>query len=295
MPPSMHNIIQRSLSAAVLLFAVCGFRLGEAPAQQNVGIVTALQGQAQLTRAGVHSGLRFKDNLILRDTVDTATQSSVRILFGAKSTLTLRELSHFEVREEVLSTGASRTSYSLSSGAGLVHVVRQLMNAGDEVQIQTPNAVAAVRGTTIHGQYRPELAQTTFTLLTGNATVTPQGLAPLNLTAGTSVTITGDPTTGIVVGPIVAITQTQAADILHEAELSPVVKEEAGRDDTLKQLGERAGKEPIETGSAQCRPYPLCEMQPGLGGTFMGLPGPLDTIVEPQPRAVPVFPVVPPG
>jgi hypothetical protein len=283
MPPSMNKVMQRSFSVAVFLFAMCGFLLGEAPAQQNVGIVTALKGQAQLTRAGVHSGLRFKDNLILRDTVDTATQSSVRILFGAKSTLTLRELSHFEVREEVLSTGASRTHYSLSSGAGLVHVVRQLMNAGDEVQIQTPNAVAAVRGTTIHGQYRPELAQTTFTLLTGNATVTPEGLAPFNLTAGTSVTITGDATTGIVVGPIRAITQGETADILRDADLPPAVKQEGGRDDTLKELSERAGKEPIETGSVQCRPYPLCELQPWLGGTFMGLPRRLDTVIEPRP------------
>lgn len=277
----MNKLIRSGFPVAIFLLAAWGLLFSQASAQQNVGVVTALQGQARLTRAGVQSGLRFKDNLILRDTVDTATQSSVRILFGAKSTLTLRELSHFEVREEVLPTGASRTNYSLSSGAGLVHVVRQLMNPGDEVQIQTPNAVAAVRGTTIHGQYRPELAQATFTLLTGNAIVTPQGLAPLTLTAGTSVTITGDATSGVVVGPIRAITQTQAAEILGDAELPPVVTQEAGRDDTLKQLGERAGKEPIETGSAQCSPYPLCDRQPSLGGTLMDLPRPLGTVVEP--------------
>ncbi len=290
MRASMNKVVRSSFIAAVFLFAVGGFLSDEASAQQNVGVVTALKGQAQLTRAGVQSGLRFKDNLILRDTVDTATRSSVRILFGGKSTLTLRELSHFEVREEALPTGASRTHYSLSSGGGLVHVVRQLMNPGDEVQIQTPNAVAAVRGTTIHGQYRPELAQTTFTLLTGNATVTPQGLAPFNLTAGSSVTITGDPATGLVVGSIRTITQAQAGEILSDAELPPIVTREGGHDGTLKQLTERAGQEPIETGSVQCRPYPLCDLQPPLGGTLMNLPRPLDTIVEP-PRAVPVFPV----
>lgn len=282
MRTSMTIIIRSGFSVAIFLFAVCLLSSGEVSAQQNVGVVTALQGQAQLTRAGIQSGLRFKDNLILRDTVDTATRSSVRILFGAKSTLTLRELSHFEVREEVLPTGASRTNYSLSSGAGLVHVVRQLMNPGDEVQIQTPNAVAAVRGTTIHGQYSPALAQSIFTLLTGNAIVTPQGLAPLNLTAGTSVTITGDATTGIVVGPIQAITQAQAGEILGDAELSPIVTQEAGRDGTLKELGERAAKEPVEIGSGHCSPYPLCEPQHSLAGTFMNLPRPLGTLVEPQ-------------
>jgi hypothetical protein len=275
----MTKVIRSGFPLAVFLFAVCLFSSGEVSAQQNVGVVTALQGQARLTRAGVQSGLRFRDNLILRDTVDTATRSSVRILFGAKSTLTLRELSHFEVREEVLATGAARTNYSLSSGAGLVHVVRQLMNPGDEVQIQTPNAVAAVRGTTIHAQYRPELAQSIFTLLTGNAFITPQGLAPLNLTAGTSVTITGDATTGIVVGQIRAITQAQAAEILGDAELSPTLTQEAGREDTLKELGERAAKEPVEIGSAQCIPYPLCEPQQSLAGTFINLPRPVRSTV----------------
>ncbi len=282
MRTSMKILIRSGFSLPIFLFAVCLFSAGEVAAQQNVGVVTALQGQAQLTRAGTQSGLRFKDNLVLRDTVDTATRSSVRILFGAKSTLTLRELSHFEVREEVLPTGASRTNYSLSSGAGLVHVVRQLMNPGDEVQIQTPNAVAAVRGTTIHGQFKPELAQSIFTLLTGNAIVTPQGLALLNLTAGTSVTITGDAATGIVVGPIQAITQAQAGEILGDAELSPTVTQEAGRDGTLKELGERAAKEPIEIGSGQCSPYPLCEPQHSLAETFMNLPRPLGTLVQPQ-------------
>jgi hypothetical protein len=279
----MIKVIRSGISLAIFLFAVCLFSSGEVSAQQAVGVVTALQGQAQLTRAGSQSGLRFKDNLILRDTVDTSTRSAVRILFGAKSTLTLRELSHFEVREEVLPTGAARTNYSLSSGAGLVHVVRQLMNPGDEVQIQTPNAVAAVRGTTIHAQYTPELTQSIFTLLTGNSIITPLGLPPLNLTAGTSITITGDATTGIVVGQIRAITQAEAGGILGEAELSPTVTQEAGRDGTLKELGERAAKEPVELGSGQCSPAPLCDSQHSLAGTFMNLPRrPVGTLVEPQ-------------
>jgi hypothetical protein len=153
------------------------------------------------------------------------------------------------------------------------------MKPGDEVQIQTPNAVAAVRGTTIYAQYTPGLAQTIFTLLTGNAIVTPQGLAPLNLTPGTTVTITGTATTVINVGQVRAITQAESAEILNGAELIPALTQEAGREDTIKELGERAAKEPIEIGSAQCIPYPLCEPQRSLAGTFINLPPPVRSTV----------------
>ncbi len=117
--------------------------------QQSVGVVTALKGKAQLTRAATQTALRFKDDLNLRDLIDTQERSLARVLFGGKSTVTVRELSRLEVREELLPGGATRTIHDLSSGSILVNVARSLMRRGDEVQIRTPNAVAAVRGSTI--------------------------------------------------------------------------------------------------------------------------------------------------
>jgi len=67
-------------------------------AQQAVGVVTALKGEAQLTRAATQTALRFKDDLILRDLIDTQENSLTRVLFGGKSTVTVRELSSLEVR-----------------------------------------------------------------------------------------------------------------------------------------------------------------------------------------------------
>ena len=118
--------------------------------QQPAGVVTAVQGQAQLTRAAAQNPLRFKDGVILRDVVDTREKSLARILFGGKATVTLRELSRFEVREETLPGGATRSTVELNSGAILVNVARQLMKPGDEVIIRTNNAVAAVRGSMIY-------------------------------------------------------------------------------------------------------------------------------------------------
>lgn len=58
---------------------------------EPVGIVTAVQGQVELTRATTQTPLRFKDGLLIRDTVDTQEKSLVPILFGGKSSVTVRE------------------------------------------------------------------------------------------------------------------------------------------------------------------------------------------------------------
>ena len=73
-----------------------------AAAQKPVGVVTALKGRAQLNRTGTQTALHFKKNLILHDIIDTQEGSLVRVLFGGKSTVTVREFSRLEVREELL-------------------------------------------------------------------------------------------------------------------------------------------------------------------------------------------------
>jgi hypothetical protein len=50
------------------------------------------------------------------DVVATQEQSLMRILFGGKSTVTVRELSRLAVREEILPTGATLSVHELSGG-----------------------------------------------------------------------------------------------------------------------------------------------------------------------------------
>jgi len=142
---------------------------GQQPAP---GVVTAVQGQAQLTRPALAKPtlLRQKDDIMLRDVVDTREKSMARMLFGGKATVTLRELSRFEVREETLPGGATRSTIQLNSGAILVNVARQLMKPGDEVIINTNNAVATVRGSMIYAESL-EASQSTFAQISGTATL----------------------------------------------------------------------------------------------------------------------------
>ncbi len=187
---------------------------GVASAQKPVGIVTALKGRAQLIRTGAQTALRFKENVILRDIIDTQESSLVRVLFGGKSTVTVRELSRLEVREELLPGGGVRSVHNLSSGSILVNVVRRLMGKGDEVVIRTPNAVGAVRGTIIFAQYKAVSAEIKFVLLTGKEIITPQGHPPITLTPDSAVTISGDTSVGIQAGPVVTVSKAESNEIL---------------------------------------------------------------------------------
>jgi len=193
---------------------------GLALAQQAVGIVTALKGKAQLTRAATQVALSFKDNLILRDVIDTQEKSLTRVLFGGKSTVTVRELSRLEVREELLPGGGTRSIHELSSGSILVNVALRLLRRGDEVQIRTPNAVAAVRGTTVFAQYNAALAQSVFAVLskTGNAVVTVQGRPSVTLGSLASFNVTGSTATGIQTTEG-TITQAEANEIVEGSEV----------------------------------------------------------------------------
>ena len=223
-------------AGGVLLLMLSLLPLGLPLAQEPAGLVTALQGKAQLTRPATPTpvDLRFKEGLFIRDVVDTQEKSLVRILFGGKSTVTVKELSRLEVREETLPGGAARSVHELSSGAILVNVAQRLMRPGDEVQIRTPNAVAAVRGTTISAQCDLASAECIFAVLAGTAVVTPHGQPPLTLTPNTSVSVTGTPSTGVQVGAVQAVTPAQAAQILQEYDVRATVKEEAGQQQTVQ-------------------------------------------------------------
>jgi FecR protein len=202
--------------------------------QEPVGVVTALQGTAQLTRPTESTAvtLRFKDGLFIRDVVDTRENSRLRILFGGKSTVTVRELSRLEVREEALPTGGTLSIHELSSGAILVNVARQLLRPGDEVQIRTPNAVAAVRGTSIAAQCARGQPLCSFTILSGSAQLSPLGQTAYTLTSNTRLTVTGTPSTGIQVSPVQTITPAQASQTVQQYEVRPAVQEPANQQQT---------------------------------------------------------------
>src|SRR5437899_1208599 len=109
---------------------------------QGLGVVTTLTGTATLARASQSQPLRFRDSLFEQDKIATAEKSLVRVLLGGKAVVTIRELSELTITE-----GHAKSIIQLSAGKIGLAVARQRMQPGEEIEVRTPNAVAAVRGT----------------------------------------------------------------------------------------------------------------------------------------------------
>ena len=111
--------------------------------QPKAGVVTTLQGQATVARAALPQPLpiKFKDDVFRQDQIDTREDSVVRVLLGGKALVTIRELSTFTVTEE-----PGRAVVDLKTGKLALAVAKQLLRPGETVEVRTPHAIAAVRG-----------------------------------------------------------------------------------------------------------------------------------------------------
>lgn len=120
---------------------------------RGVGVVTTLAGRATVARAALAEPkpLRFKDDVFVRDRIATAEKSIVRVLLGGKALVTVRELSALTITEE-----AGRSTVDLRAGKVAMGVVRQRMRPGEVIEIRTPNAIAAIRGTVLVVELVPE-------------------------------------------------------------------------------------------------------------------------------------------
>jgi hypothetical protein len=119
--------------------------LAAAEPEESAGVVTTVNGDATLLRAVAVAqpvSLRMRDEIFLRDRIQTRERSLVRVLLGGKALITVRELSVLTVIEE-----AGRVTVDLQSGKVGVAVVKARMRPGEVIEIRTPNATAAVRGT----------------------------------------------------------------------------------------------------------------------------------------------------
>ena len=136
----------RAARQVVLLLLLIGVSSGSSSAQglRVAGVVTTLSGQATVARASAPSALalRFKDDVYARDRITTAEKSLVRVLLGGKALLTVRELSVLTLEE-----GPERATVSLSEGKVALGVLHGRMGPHEAIEVRTPNAIAAVRGT----------------------------------------------------------------------------------------------------------------------------------------------------
>lgn len=109
----------------------------------KAGEIRALKGKASVIRADKPMNAAVRDNLLLMDTVETEKDSKAKILFVDDSLLTLGERSRLLVKEYLLGDDKKRgqSVFNLIDGK-----VRAIVGK-NKLEINTPTAVAAARGT----------------------------------------------------------------------------------------------------------------------------------------------------
>jgi hypothetical protein len=112
----------------------------------KAGVVTAVQGQSMAIRqtAAQPLVLRLKDDVFVQDRIETRENSLVRILLSGKALITVRELSVFTITEQ-----PGKATVDLQSGKLALGVAKSLLGSGQAIEVRTPNAIAAVRGSAI--------------------------------------------------------------------------------------------------------------------------------------------------
>ena len=127
-------------------------------AEQKVGQVVSLSGKAAVShgKSAKAEPLATQDPIYERDVILTEPAAKVKIRFDDGTHVTVAELSSLEIREFVLTPTQKLPSafFILASGAfrAIVHNVSQR----DAFVVQTPTAVAAVRGTDWMGEIKED-------------------------------------------------------------------------------------------------------------------------------------------
>jgi hypothetical protein len=138
--------------------------------ERGAGVVTTLLGTAKVMRTSLNEprALKFRDTVYLHDEIATGDASLARILLGGKALLTVRERSVVRITEI---PGVS--TVTVTAGQTAINVEKARMRPGEVVEIRTPNATAAIRGTVVVTEVEADAEGTrsTITVLTGRIDV----------------------------------------------------------------------------------------------------------------------------
>jgi hypothetical protein len=137
--------------SAALFFAA-------AAAAEEIGTVASVRGAADIGRAGARIAATVGAPIQLGDELHTGADGQLRVVFRDDSVVDLTEGSSLVVDEQVFDPAASRFSslLRLVQGKARALVGSYYGTPGAAYEIQTPTAVAGVRGTSFLIAYNPD-------------------------------------------------------------------------------------------------------------------------------------------
>ena len=145
----MSAVLGTARRSTVIAALALLLRAMPAGAQEPAGSVAALEGNADDLHPGQAAPVALKpaDTVLLGDRLHTASASKLRLVFRDDSVLTLAAESELAVTAQLV--GPARASSTLSLWVGTVRalVTERYKAPGSSFELETPTAVAGVRGT----------------------------------------------------------------------------------------------------------------------------------------------------
>jgi hypothetical protein len=111
-----------------------------------VGEFSAVSGDVTMTRSGKAYTPAVRTQLELKDLIVTGDNSGATMVFSDESTIKLSQNSKLEIREFLFKDNSRQGIFSLAMGK-LTADVRRFIGGDNAFEVQTPTAIAGVRGT----------------------------------------------------------------------------------------------------------------------------------------------------
>jgi ferric-dicitrate binding protein FerR (iron transport regulator) len=138
---------------------------------RNIGQVTALEGRVTVLRQGRFATalLTVRASIFQEDIVETERASKVKITLADATVLSLGEQSRLELAQFSHDLQLGRRSGRLAVVRGLFRAVLKELTSFSNVELVTPTAVAAIRGTDFMAEVSAD--STAIVVLDGRVTI----------------------------------------------------------------------------------------------------------------------------
>jgi hypothetical protein len=160
----------RLLSGLLLLVATSA-------SAEEVGTIASVTGSATIGRGDLRTAAAVGLPVQLGDSLHTGADGKLRVVFRDDSVIDLGESSSLVVDQQVFnpSTGTFSSLMRLVSGRARSLVSEYYRNPGASYHVETPTAVAGVRGTTFLVSYYPDSEVTEVVGIDGRIEVSSVG------------------------------------------------------------------------------------------------------------------------
>ena len=136
------------LGVLSVLFLIFSVSVSYGQASEEVGIVTAVQGNVDVTNNSGKQHVVVGSIVMIGDLFETADDSGVKIMFDDDSLISLGENTSFEINEFVYSPEKRQSISNITKGK-IRAILSKIKGSDTNIEFITPNAVAGIKGTTL--------------------------------------------------------------------------------------------------------------------------------------------------